>query len=317
MGLREEEVIGMVRHAFARDPKLDAPKITISMIEGQVALTGVLDSPEQVQRAETVVQQLLPTVKVDNSLTVGIRGDTHTWQDSSLNEVAMRTLEKAKDKFRSRPSSASVEVRDGIARLHGNCATAKDRQALINAMAGVPGIREVQSDDLQVAPFGTADDIRLGNLVEERLQRLDPALAGAVGVTVHDRSAHLTGRLRNEHLARRVEDIAMAVPGIKRVHCEFEFYQQSDPTHTHATLEQDIKHALGRAGLPVANMAVFVTAGTVSLAGEVDAINQKRLAMQIASQHAGHLYRIDNAINVAGRRSWPKQKEAEERRPLI
>lgn len=301
MGLREEEVIGMVRHAFARDPKLDAPKITISMIDGQVALSGVLDTPEQVQRAETVVHQILPAIPVDNGLTVGIRGDVHAGQDSSLNEVAMRTLEKAKDKFKSRPSSAGVEVSNGIARLHGSCATAKDRQALINAVSGVPGIREVQSDDLDVAPFGTADDIRLGNLAEERLQRMDPALSGAIGVTVRNRSAHLTGRLRNEHIARRAEDIVMSVPGIKRVYCEFEYYQSSDPTHTHGLLEQEIKHALGRAGLPAANLAVFVTPGLVSLAGEVDTINHKRQAVRIATDHAGHRYQIDNNINVAGR----------------
>lgn len=167
MGLQEQEIIGTVRTALARDPKIDAPRITITMLDGQVGLSGVLDDLEQVQRAAQVVQQVLPGVTIDNGLTAAKGAD----------------LDKGEDRLRSRGNKA-----------------------------------------------------------------------GAQNQPVRD------------------------------------------------TLELDIKHALTRAGLPVANIAVFVTPGLVSIAGDVATINHKRQAMQIASQLAGADHRVDVNLNVTSLR---------------
>jgi len=71
MSIQEQEIIGQVRDALAHDPKLDAPKITITFLGDAVSLAGVLDTPEAVERAGLLAKRAAPGVAIDNGLTVG------------------------------------------------------------------------------------------------------------------------------------------------------------------------------------------------------------------------------------------------------
>jgi osmotically-inducible protein OsmY len=73
MDTHGNEVIGQVRHAIALDPKLDAPKITLTMIGDTLALAGVLDTPDEVSHAEVIARKAAPGVTIDNGLTVSER----------------------------------------------------------------------------------------------------------------------------------------------------------------------------------------------------------------------------------------------------
>lgn len=78
MDTQGNEVIGQVRHAIARDPKLDAPKITLTMIGETLALAGVLDTADEVRHAEVIARKAAPGIEIDNGLTVSARHDHPT-----------------------------------------------------------------------------------------------------------------------------------------------------------------------------------------------------------------------------------------------
>jgi osmotically-inducible protein OsmY len=318
MGIRENEVIGQVRHALARDPMLDAPKISITFLGDTVALTGVLDTEEEVYHAEQVARTAAPGVAIDNGLTVSFTHDAagkHVWQDSELQRVAEQALAAARDEIKTRPATASVEVQHGIAHLRGSCSTAKDRQYLIKAVADVTGVKRVIGDDLQVKPFGSADDIRLGNLAIEKLQRLSPDLAGAVRVDVRNRAAHLIGSVRSGRDRCRAEDVVMQVPGIKHVHNELTVYQEETSTDPEVKIEQAVRHAIGAAGLPKPNIHAYYTSGVLTLDGEIESVDQHRMAIKVVNETlkrlVGDMYQINDMLKVESRRGLPPHPESD------
>jgi osmotically-inducible protein OsmY len=75
MDTQGNEVIGQVRHAIALDPKLDAPKITLTMMGDTLALAGVLDTADEVRQAEATARKAAPGIAIDNGLTVSTPHD--------------------------------------------------------------------------------------------------------------------------------------------------------------------------------------------------------------------------------------------------
>jgi osmotically-inducible protein OsmY len=296
MNLRENEVVGQVRQALAHDPKLDAPRITITMLGDALALSGVLDTQEEVLRAEQVARSAAPGVAIDNSLTVsmsqhggntyGMAGESrhHGWQNSELQPDAERRLMAAYDALRNPVGNVGVEVVNGIAHVQGSVATVKERLALISAVAETPGLKRVIADSLEVAPFGTADDIRLGNLAIEKLQAIAPDLSAQITLDVRNRSAFLIGSVRTLQDRMRAEDAVSEVPGIAQVHNDLRLYQDESSTDVNVQVEQEVRHALGAAGLPVPNIRVFYAGQVLALDGEVETPEQRQKAVTIAHE---------------------------------
>lgn len=309
MGIREEEIIGQVRSAIAHDPLLGTtPRISITMLDDGLALTGIVDDPELASRAEMLARQAAPGVRLDNSLTVAPASFHVT--DKQMRQSAMVALQKAVDAIHGRPARVSVQLENGIAHLQGACATLKDRRFLVSAVARVDGIRRVAGDGLAVSAVGGADDIRLGNLASAMLRDAEPGLYAAVTVTVKDRAARLIGRVRNPYERSRVDDLVSQVPGIAHVHNALELYQHGKRSDGEAVLEQEAIHALARAGLPAPNLHVYVTSGLLVLDGEVETIDQARRAGEVA-RSIGLIERIDNRLKVAGRRGSPPLPESD------
>ena len=309
MATNHEEVIGQVQRALMLEPSLSAPRITVTMLDDTtLTLSGVLDDPQQVHRASQIARQAARGLTIDNSLTVANSRQTGGVDDTRLAPKAAEALEAAIELITGRPVRASVQVINGLAHLRGSCSTAKDRRFLCEAVSRVSGLAGVIADDLVVAPFGSADDIRLGNLAEERLQREAPGLS-PVHVRVHERSAHLTGRVRTMREASRAVDVVMRQPGIKHVHNELECYQSETSGDADTRLEELIRHAIGQAGLPAPNLHVFVTRGLVTIDGEVDSPEQQRKLALLARGIAG-VTQVDNLTKVADRRGEPPLPEA-------
>lgn len=307
MNLRAEEVIGQVRHALAKAPGLRAPMIHVAFLEDHVTLSGMIDDPAQAAQAVEIVKQTVPGLAVENDLTVST--DKAVLDDRRLETAASEALERARERIRTRPVTVSVQVLNGLALLRGSCSTDADRLALIDALAGVPGLRGVDADGFAVASFGTADDIRLGNLAVERLQRESPHLAIPVKVDVRHRCAYLTGSVRHEKDRTLAERIVREVPGLKHVHNQLRCYQAGDRSDGSAKLEQQLIHELGRAGLPSPNLHVFVAEGIATLDGDVESIEQKRLALRLANALPGIEQVFDN-LKVADRYGEPPLEES-------
>lgn len=336
MSIRDNEVIGQVRQALAHDPQLKAPRITITMLGDSLALSGVLDTPEEVMRAEHVARQAAPGVAIDNSLTVGMSqhgGDTVNlpheksrpgWKDAELQADASKRLMTAYDALTNRIGNVGVEVVNGLAHLQGAVSTVKDRMALIEAVGRTPGLKRVIADGLEVAPFGTADDIRLGNLAAEKLQHLAPDLSAQVSVDVRNRSAFMIGSVRTFEDRVRAEDVLAVVPGIKHIHNELKLYQDESSEDFNVQVEQQVRHAFGAAGLPVPNIQVYYAAGVLGLDGEVENFQQRQQAVLVANEvlHrvVGEVYQISDHLLIDSRRGsepTPESKLVQERRGKV
>lgn len=319
MSIQENEVIGQIRHALTHDPKLDAPKITITFLGDSVSLAGILDTEEEVLRAGQVAKAAAPGIAIDNGLTVSMTQDhangPRNWQDSEIQRDAEVALMKARDTITTRPASVSVEVVNGFAHLRGSCSTLKDRQLLIEAVASVPGVKRVIADDFEVAPFGSADDIRLRNLASERLQQLAPDLSAYVTVDVRNRGAHLVGNVRTLSDKQRAEECVMQQPGIKIIHNELGVYQDPASPDPAVKIEQEVRHAIAAAGLPKPNIHVFYASGVLTLDGEVETPDQHRLAVKVANETlkriVGDVYQISDSLKIDARRGKAPTPESD------
>lgn len=326
MDTHGNEVIGQVRHALAHDPKLEAPRITITMVGDSLALSGILDTQEEVLRAEQVARKAAPGVAIDNSLTVSLHGDgSNTFgiagkarhaagQDAKLQPEVERRVMAAYDALRNKVGNVGAEVVNGIAHLQGAVETLKDRNALIAAAAETPGVTRVIADSLEVAPIATADDIRSGNMAFERLQAIAPDLARSVSVDVRNRSAFLLGSVRTAQDRQRAEDAVSEVPGVKHVHNELKLYQDESSDDMNVQVEQAVRHALGSAGLPVPNIHVFYTDGVLALDGEVETPDQRQHALTIAHQTlhrmTGEPHQISDNLKIDARRGQAPTPES-------
>lgn len=319
MSIQENEVIGQVRHALTHDPRLDAPKISITFLGDTLALSGVLDTEEEVLRAGQVAKSAAPGIPIDNGLTVSMTQDHATgprnWRDSEIQRAVETALVKARDTITTRPASVSVEVVNGYAHLRGSCSTLKDRQLLCQAVASISGVKRVITDEFEVAPFGSADDIRLRNLASERLQQLAPDLSAYVTVDVRNRGAHLVGNVRTQSDKLRAEECVMQQPGIKVVHNELGLYQDAASSDPAVKIEQEVRRAIAAAGLPKPNIHVFYASGVLTLDGEVETPDQHRLAVKVANEVlkrvVGEVYQISDSLKIDARRGSAPTPESE------
>lgn len=294
MNAREEGIVGQVRQALATEPRLDAPKIRITMVDSQLLLSGIVDDPEQVEVAESVARRAAPGVPIENTLTTHLAAGA--WQDSDLGPRVGAALATVHDAIGDRPADVGVEVREGVAYLLGQCETLEDRDSFISAAGSVPGVRSVDADRLLVAPY--TDAARTASFARKYLQREAPDLAGAVKVYVHERSARLVGHLRHQADRDRAVAIVKHVPGIQKVHDELALYQARDHSAgSDAQLEQAVRHALGDAGLPVPAIAVFAVGDTITLMGSVGAPETQREAARIALTVKG-VKHVDNQMAI-------------------
>lgn len=298
MKAREEGIIGQVRHALATEARVEAPRISITMIDSQLHLSGVVDDAEQATIAEEVARRAAPGVPIENDLTVG--GIGHANKRGALTERVLAAIAEVKGMLGDPAADVGAQVREGVAYLYGQVATIEDREAVRAAAGGVPGVGGVDADRLRVAPF--TDAFRTASLARERLQAAAPDLAGAVRVYVHERSARLVGRLRNAADRERAIAIVKQVQGINTVHDEFGLYQAGDAsTGADAQLEQAVRRALGEAGLPVPDLAVFALDGAITLMGAVASPEAHRLATRICTEVVG-ARRVDNQLDIIAAR---------------
>lgn len=309
MKAREEGIIGQVRHALATEPRVDAPKIRITMVDSQLLLSGIVDDKEQIEVAGAVARRAAPGVPIENALTTHLAAGA--WQDSDLIPRVREALAAVHDAIGDRPADVGCEVRAGVAYLMGRCHTLEDRDAFISAAGGVPGVKSVDVDRLLVAPY--TDAARTASFARKYLQMEAPDLAGAVRIFVHERSARLVGHLRHQADRDRAVAIVKHVPGIQKVHDELALYQAGPRSRgADAQLEQAVRRALGDAGLAVPDMAVFAVDRTITLMGSVDSPVAQREASRVAREVTGVAH-VDNQLEIASAQGNAPHPEGDRR----
>jgi osmotically-inducible protein OsmY len=136
----DEEITAAVRDALLVDPIVERYEIDVSVVNGKVYLSGMIDSKYEKRRAEETVARQLGVVEVQNNLLT-----EYLWEPKS--DWAIR--EDIETKFRWNPfidpNDITVTVVDGYVTLTGQVDMfLESKLAVENAFEG--GARTVDND---------------------------------------------------------------------------------------------------------------------------------------------------------------------------
>ncbi len=214
--LSDEELIGAVTRALARDGRVDLSDVVhVSAQNGVVLLTGTVWSAGQKQTAEEVVRRVRGVANVQNELTVATEGEI---SDAELEAAVLAALAR-------QPVLAprvGCVVQDGVVTLVGHVRDAAEEEQAIRIGGSVRGVEQVVStlEIAEIVPEGNAlpiDDPTLVGKVADALDKLAFDVDDRV-VRVDQGVASIAGRVRTEHERECAGEAAASVPGIRAVH---------------------------------------------------------------------------------------------------
>jgi osmotically-inducible protein OsmY len=164
-------IAAAVRDALLRDPFVERYEITPTANQGQVTLTGMVDTYFEKARAEDVVSQLEGVVDVNNNLTVADQNiltydpyidETYTydysWYDYRTNttvsdwEIRQDIIDKLQWSPYIDSEQVTVAVENGIAILAGTVDTWSERSAATEHALQGGAIRVINKLTIEYGP---------------------------------------------------------------------------------------------------------------------------------------------------------------------
>jgi osmotically-inducible protein OsmY len=140
----DTEIAHAVRSALTWDVFVPDLRIQSTVSEGMVVLRGVVDSWLQRDDAERCVRNLAGVRGVRNEIVI-------TPPKVAPSEVRL-AIESALDRQAEREAEGiRLEVKDGHVKLFGKVSSWAERQTVIGAAKGTPGVRSVE-DKMQIEP---------------------------------------------------------------------------------------------------------------------------------------------------------------------
>jgi osmotically-inducible protein OsmY len=192
------------------DPMVDASGITVKNMNGDVALNGTVPSYPQYQEAAAATKRVQGVTRVHNHLMVMLPAADYR-DDAMLTTAANNALTQTI----TVPPGPEASASDGDIWLTGMVGNRFQRDAAQQAIAGLPGVRNIVND-IEIFSEVEAADVTM--LVQDALDRyaLLPDSSDVL-VDASDGTITLTGHVRNwaEHDA--VIDAAWMGTGVKNV----------------------------------------------------------------------------------------------------
>lgn len=191
------------------DPYLNDSRIRVKAKDGQVTLTGVVDSYSELLEAAEDAWSIGGVAAVDNELLVGLVGEAIV--DADLSAACGAAL----DADRFVPHGAiSVEVLDGYVTLRGQVRRHFQRQAAKHAVNGVLGVRAV-IDNIVISGDPIPSDV--ADRITKALRRnaiIDDSL---IDVSNTGHTIFLDGTTDRWAAMDEAVDTAWAAPGVTDV----------------------------------------------------------------------------------------------------
>ena len=197
------------------DPLLDAANIAVRNMNGQVALNGTVPSYPQYLEAAAAAQRVAGVTDVHNHLEV-VLPDGDYRDDAMLTTAANNALALNV----TVPDGVEATAHDGNLTLTGAVSYGTERAAAEQAVAGLPGVRNVR-DDIEIAY--DADPVDIDLHVQQALDRYALVRDDSdVKAVTSGNVVTLTGHVRTwaEHDA--VIDAAWMAGGVIDVHDELQ-----------------------------------------------------------------------------------------------
>lgn len=145
-GRTDTEIAAAVRSALEWDVFCDDSKIQSTVTDGRVTLTGRVESLAQRDAAEQAIRNLAGVCGIQNQLAVE-RGPVGSDVREAIEAALARRAERE-------AHGIDVIVEEGRVTLHGIVHSWTEKQAVLGAARGTPGVHTVH-DDLRVHPWAS------------------------------------------------------------------------------------------------------------------------------------------------------------------
>jgi len=282
-----------VRSELGYDPVVKNVNVVVTVDDGQVTLSGRVDTLKKKSRAERIVRSVRGVQDVVNAIEVDTR---QTWSDSDIKgDVSDALFENpATDSY-----EVEAEVDDGRVTLTGTVDSYAEKILAENVVMGVHGVRSVKNE-IRVEFDAERPPIEIEEDIEQMLQRNPAVLADDIEVDVDGNEAILSGTVSS--LTAKDEAVLSAyVTGVNNVDSRGLIVWDGTTTREKKTEETEdeyewddtrIKQSINRALLwePEVlsiNVNVDVTNGFVTLTGQVETLKAMREAEALAEDTPG------------------------------
>lgn len=287
----DEDLAQAVEDAWLRDPAVHAWTLTAAADEGEVTLSGTVDSYAKKDLAARIAKGVRGVTAIENDVSVDF--DSARTDTEILEEVKARI----ENDIRIDDALMEVSVVDGHVLLSGSVGSLAEKNEARD-LAWVSGVRTVRAGDLQISEVArdemrrtdiqrSLEDEAVQKNVEDALTYDPRVLAFDIDVAVQNRTVSLRGEVDNLAAKRAAEQTARNTMGVQSVN---NYIHVRTDIPSDEELESRVETAL-IADPMVNRYAITVSAesGWVYLSGDVNTSAQKERARAVAERQIGVL----------------------------
>lgn len=199
-----------VQNAIKREPLLDAAEIGVTVKDGVVSLTGVVDSYAKKLEAENATKKVIGVRALVEKIEVKFH---NSWSKTNL-EIANEVLAALKSNWSVPKDKVTVKVEDGWVTLGGELPWNYQKEAAktaVNFLIGVKGV----TNDIQIKSE-SHDQIEQKD-VEDAINRSWSVDDSDINVSVSGTTVTLTGTVDSWYQKEEAGRIAWKTSGIWHV----------------------------------------------------------------------------------------------------
>jgi len=308
-------LLSRVTAALIADPATEAFELNVSVTDGAVTLSGVVDSIAERTLARDAVSAItgVRSVSIDRVAVEPpeIRSDAEI-----LTDVAQRLARSALID----DALIEVAVNNGVVTLHGAVASAIER-ARARRMAAVAGVTAVDDRGLEVEPGArdqmidwsarnAAGDQATAAAIEASWLHHPRLTPYRLDASVEDGVATLTGVVDDLRSRNAAQSAALHTIGVRRVKNHIRV--RPDTAKSDAILAQEARDALGRN--PYTNridIQVDVRNGLATLTGETGSTFEKHRATRVVEGVFG-ITEVVNRLDAQTEWEWKPDWELQD-----
>lgn len=299
---RSDEAIRKdIEAAFGRDVYLSGRGIKISVLDGNVSLSGSLGTAYEKDKAAHDALAIANVKSVDNKLRVvwwknrGERKHTAHRTNAELKQAVIDELEQD-----HRISSDKIDVTASYGRvtLDGSVRSHYQRRTAEQDIKDVIGVSWV-TDNLFAEVDERADrqikaDVELNLGTDSTLEGFDLDTKISNGVVT------LSGEVHSLYEKMHARSVASDVKGVRKVINTISVHYSAPKSDSELAKDVSSRLTWNWTTWPVHNdIGVKVRNGIATLTGDVDNWNERNVAASVAFSTSG-IWRVDNRISVNG-----------------
>ena len=199
-----------VQDSIKWEPLLNAAEIGVTVHDGIVTLTGVVDNYSKKAQAEDAAKKVAGVAAVVENIEV----DFSSWNHTSDEDVAKEVLNAFKWNFQVPNDAVKIKVENGWVTLDGELEWNFQREAAKEAVSALNGVKGV-SNNIKIK--SEIQNILKQEDIESALERNWSISDDDIDVGVTGSRVTLTGTVSSWYQKDEAERIAWNAPGVEMV----------------------------------------------------------------------------------------------------